>query len=64
MSEIVGMRFKAWDGFVYICDSVDSNGLWMTREDAPDGNKQDQHSIWRRNVSERVVGRTFFLLDN
>jgi hypothetical protein len=58
----IGKRFQAWDGFIYVCDSVDQNGLWMTREDAPEANKTDRHSIWRRNVSEHVVGRTFHLI--
>jgi hypothetical protein len=59
MHTIVGQRFKAWDGNFYVCDSTDHNGVWMTREDAPEQHKTDQHSEWRRNVSERAIGRTF-----
>lgn len=60
MSEIVGQKFKAWDGQTYICDSYDpAIGFWMTRVDAPEDRKTDQHSEWRRNVSERAIGRTF-----
>ena len=46
---------------VYVCDSHEENaGFWMTRVDAPEDNKQDQHSTWRRNVSERAIGRRFY----
>lgn len=46
----IGFRFKAWDGKIYVCESRDNAGLWM----AEDGNPKN-----RRNVSERVIGRTF-----
>ena len=60
MSDIVGQRFRAWDGHFYICDSYDPRrGYWMTREDAPEENKADESGDWRRNVSERVIGRTY-----
>lgn len=63
MNYLIGKRFKAWDGYIYICDSYEpSYGLWMTREDAPDENKQDVEGEWRRNVSERAVGRTFHII--
>lgn len=59
MDTIIGQTFRAWDGNTYVCDSSDENGLWMTRVDAPEANRADQHSEWRRNVSPRVVGRTY-----
>jgi hypothetical protein len=60
MSIVVGRRFRAWDGHFYICDSYDPRiGYWMTREDAPAENKADTEGAWRRNVSERVIGRTY-----
>jgi hypothetical protein len=62
VNTIVGMRFKAWDGFIYICDSCDHNGVWMTREDCPPEHKNDTKGQWRRNVSERAIGRTFHLV--
>lgn len=63
MHNIIGQRFKAWDGHIYVCDSYDPRiGLWMTREDAPEEHKTDTEGPWRRNVSERVVGRTFHLI--
>ena len=63
MSEIVGQKFKAWDGYVYVCDSYDpAIGFWMTRIDAPETNKVDTASEWRRNVSERAIGRTYHVL--
>lgn len=56
----VGRRFRGWDGHIYCCDSYDSRiGYWMTREDAPEANHQDQSGPWRRNVSERAIGRTY-----
>lgn len=58
--EIVGHEFKAHDGFVYYCDSWQSGlGFWMTRKDAPQDRKKDQHSEFRRNVSINAIGRTF-----
>jgi hypothetical protein len=58
--ETIGQRFKAWDGHTYLCDSYDPRiGFWMTREDAPPERRQDEHSDWRKNVSERAIGRTF-----
>lgn len=49
--EVVGKRFKAYNGRVYYCDSYDPRrGYWMTPED----NHAD-----RTNVSERAIGRTF-----
>jgi hypothetical protein len=60
MSEVVGHRFRAWDGHFYICDSYDPRrGYWMMREDAPEANRADESGDWRRNVSERVIGRTY-----
>jgi hypothetical protein len=50
MSEVVGQRFKAWDGNFYVCDGRDENGYWMRREDAPDV---------RRNISWRAIGATY-----
>lgn len=65
MSDVVGQRFKAWDGHVYVCDSYDPRiGFWMTREDAPETNKADTEGTWRRNVSERAIGRTFHVIDD
>lgn len=58
--ETIGRRFKAWDGHVYYCDSYDSEiGFWMTREDCPPEHRNDQDREWRRNVSERAIGRTY-----
>lgn len=59
---IVGMRFRAHDGYIYICDSYDPRiGYWMTREDCPPEHKADTQGQWRRNVSERAIGRTFHI---
>lgn len=58
--EVVGKTFKAWDGHLYVCDSWEENlGYWMTRTDAPPERRADQRSEFRRNVSERAIGRTF-----
>lgn len=58
--ETVGRTFKAWDGHKYVCDSWEENlGFWMTRVDAPIERRADVHSEFRRNVSERAIGRTF-----
>lgn len=58
--ETIGKIFKAWNGEKYLCDSWEENlGFWMTRVDAPDDRKADKHSEYRRNVSERAIGRTF-----
>lgn len=58
--EVIGKTFRAWDEHQYICDSWEANaGYWMTRVDAPEENRNDQHSEFRRNVSERAIGRTF-----
>jgi len=52
--DVIGQRFLAWDGNTYFCDSYDpSCGYWMTDERNPEN---------RRNVSERVIGRTFHKL--
>jgi hypothetical protein len=60
MSAIVGHKFKAWDGHTYICDSYDpAIGYWMTRDDAPVDHRADTEGKWRRNVSERAIGRTY-----
>lgn len=60
MGEIVGRRFKAWDGHVYVCDSHEPGlGFWMTREDAPAEHRSATQGMWRRNVSERAIGATF-----
>lgn len=57
---VVGKIFRAHDGHKYLCDSYDPRiGYWMTRVDAPEKNRADTHSKWRRNVSERVIGRTY-----
>jgi hypothetical protein len=57
---VVGHRFKAWDGQVYRCDSHDPRvGYWMTREDCPPEHFADEAGKWRRNVSERAIGRTY-----
>ncbi len=50
-NQVVGKKFRAWDGRVYLCDSYDpSCGFWMQDVDDPSN---------RRNVSERAIGRTF-----
>ncbi|MBM5458640.1 hypothetical protein H8F21_13805 [Pseudomonas sp. P66] len=58
--ETIGFTFKGWDDHEYFCDSWESNlGFWMTRVDAPPERRADAHSEFRRNVSERAIGRTF-----
>ena len=60
--EVIGRTFTAWDGHQYRCDSWEQNmGFWMTRVDAPVERHADKHSEFRRNVSERAIGRTFHL---
>ena len=61
MDTIIGRRFKSFmDGHTYIADSYDPRiGVWMTREDCPPEHKTDTKGQWRRNVSERAIGRTF-----
>lgn len=57
---VVGKTFRAFGGDLYFCDSYDpAMGYWMRHVDAPAENYNDQHSKWRRNVSERAIGRTF-----
>jgi len=57
---MIGAKFFAHDGHIYFCDSIDSNrGYWMTRVDAPLERRQDEDGPWRRNISERAIGRTF-----
>lgn len=61
---IVGSKFKAWDGHVYVCDSYEPGlGFWMTREDAPEEHRADREGEWRRNVSERAIGATFHAIE-
>ncbi len=61
---VVGRRFRAYDGHIYVCDSYDSRiGYWMTREDAPPERRNDAMGEWRRNVSERAIGGTFHRID-
>lgn len=56
----IGQHFSAYDGHIYYCDSYDPRiGFWMIRADAPPGHLEDQYGEWRRNVSERAIGRTF-----
>lgn len=60
----IGRTFRAWDGQKYFCDSWQENlGYWMTRVDAPTERRADLHSEYRRNVTERAIGRTFHLCD-
>lgn len=42
-----------------LLDSWDQNGAWMTRTDCPPKHKTDTEGQWRRNVSDRALGRTF-----
>ena len=57
--ETIGRIFKAWDGHRYFCDSWEENlGFWMTRVDAPPEHRADKFGEFRRNVSERAIGRT------
>lgn len=59
--QVVGKDFMAWsDGHRYYCDSYDPRiGFWMTRVDAPPERWNDDHSEYRRNVSERAIDRGF-----
>lgn len=59
--EVIGQIFRGPFGeHLYYCDSWQENaGYWMTRVDAPEENKSDQFGVWRKNVSERAIGRTF-----
>jgi hypothetical protein len=58
--ETIGRIFKFWDGHRYYCDSWEENlGFWMTRVDAPPENRADKMGEFRKNVSERAIGRTF-----
>lgn len=58
--DTVGNDFLA-HGYRWYCDSYDSAiGFWMTRLDAPKENWNDQYGEWRRNVSPRAIGRTFW----
>lgn len=61
--ETIGQTFSGPFGeHLYYCDSWQENaGFWMTRVDAPEENKADQFGEWRRNVSERAIGRTFHI---
>lgn len=60
--DTIGYTFRAWDGHRYFCDSWEEGlGFWMTRLDAPLERRADPHSEYRRNVSERAIGRTFHL---
>ncbi len=48
---VVGKKWKGHNGYIYYCDSYDSNiGYWMTNINNPED---------RRNVSERAIDRTF-----
>jgi hypothetical protein len=48
---------------VYYCDSYDpSIGYWMVRADCPPEHIADTDGEWRRNVSERAIGRTFHIV--
>lgn len=61
--ETIGRTFTAWDGHKYFCDSWEENlGFWMTRVDAPLERRADKHSEYRKNVSERAIGRTFHVV--
>ena len=60
---VVGRDILAHDGHRYFCDSYDPRiGFWMTRLDCPPENLVDQNSEFRRNVSERAIGRTFYVI--
>lgn len=62
---VLGRRFRSYCVYdrkpaVYVCDSHQSDyGYWMTREDAPEENRQDRDTKWRLNVSERAIGASF-----
>lgn len=58
--DTVGKDFLA-HGHRWYCDSYDpAIGFWMTRVDASCENWNDQYGEWRRNVSPRAIGRTFW----
>ncbi len=63
--DVVGHDFMAYSSEAngparFYCDSYDPQiGYWMTRVDAPREHWGDQHSEWRRNVSERAINRTY-----
>lgn len=64
--DVVGKLFVAYCVYagrrvVFYCDSYDPRvGYWMRRQDCPPEHMQDVQGMWRRNVSERVIGRGFF----
>ncbi|OPE29613.1 hypothetical protein APB26_34330 [Pseudomonas aeruginosa] len=59
----IGLTYRCWDGHTYLCESWEEmRGYWMVRTDAPPGRRQDLPSMFRRNVSERAIGRTFHLV--
>ena len=59
--DVIGQMFKSGrDGHTYYCDSYDPRrGYWMTRIDAPPENRADDDTMWRTNVSERAINRTY-----
>ena len=60
--ETVGHYFMNWNGEVFYCDSYDSSsGFWMTNIKTPPDriHMQDEGSIFRKNVSVNVIGKTF-----
>jgi hypothetical protein len=69
--EVVGRHFEGncWQceagKHVYYCDSYDPRtGYWMTRADCPAEHVADSDGEWRRNVSERAIGRSFQRIDD
>lgn len=57
---VIGKWVKGWDGHHYYVDAWQPNaGFWVTRADAPFDRWEDQHSEYRRNISERAIDRTF-----
>ncbi len=59
----IGRTFLAWDGHQYYCDSWESGrGYWMTRVEAEPELSSNTPSKFRRNVSERAIGRNFHLV--
>lgn len=59
----IGRTFHALDGHQYFCDSWESGrGYWMTRVDGQPDASDDKASKFRRNVSERAIGRNFHLV--
>jgi hypothetical protein len=59
-SPVLGRCYKAHDGHVYFCDSLDPRlGFWMTRVDTPPERRADEDGEYRRNVSGAAIGRTF-----